>query len=267
VQALSLISKAYKPGRLFFSFPLVSTQSIAFHSFKSSGMSAVAITTPSHQDLLSRDSKTTSTIFQNNGYQYPPDVENTLDAAPGTARTPRPQMKNLPTRTDSLQELPQIPSGPRRSKTTNHVLQSLSQPSSTFHDHDSTNTSGFNRDTQLTKKLSKVRPVTRRNTTSPDAIPMSEDLDFESPSRKRQSFKRLSRRRRDDDEDRVIIGIRIAEGHQNYVLMYNMLTGIRIAVSEHALFRCFVMHTDYLPCQSFSVTLPRAYQNFTGWSC
>jgi hypothetical protein len=46
-----------------------------------------------------------------------------------------------------------------------------------------------------------------------------------------------------------------------------MLTGIRIAVSEHTLFRCFVMHTDYLPCQSFSFTLPRAYQNFTGWSC
>ncbi|KAI9319917.1 hypothetical protein BX666DRAFT_2018084 [Dichotomocladium elegans] len=35
-----------------------------------------------------------------------------------------------------------------------------------------------------------------------------------------------------DDDDRVLIGTRVAEGHQNYVLMYNMLTGIRIAVGR-----------------------------------
>jgi len=191
-------------------------------------MSAAAIATPSHQDLLNREPKPNPSIFQGNADQYPFDVENTLDAAPGAARTPRPQMKNPPIRTDSLQDIQKMPSAPRRSKTANHVLQSLTQPTSPVHDIDSTT----NLDTQLTKKLSKVRPVIRRNTTGPDAIPMAEDLDFESPSRKRQSFKRLSRRRRDDDEDRVIIGIRIAEGHQNYVLMYNMLTGIRIAVGR-----------------------------------
>lgn len=190
-------------------------------------MSAAAIATPSHQDLLSRDSKTSSTLFQGNVDQYPPDVENTLDAASGTARTPRPQLKNLPSRKDSLPDLQKIPSGPRRSKTANHVLQSLSQPITAAPESDTTLSPETS--TSLTKKLSKVRPVIRRNTTGPDAIP-SEDLDFTPASRKRQSFKRLSRRRRDDDDDRVIIGIRIAEGHQNYVLMYNMLTGIRIAV-------------------------------------
>ncbi|KAI8359102.1 hypothetical protein EDC96DRAFT_483337 [Choanephora cucurbitarum] len=38
----------------------------------------------------------------------------------------------------------------------------------------------------------------------------------------------------DDDEDssRVAIGTRVAEGHRNYQLMYDMLTGIRIAVGR-----------------------------------
>ncbi|OBZ83137.1 Phosphatidylinositol 4-phosphate 5-kinase its3 [Choanephora cucurbitarum] len=54
--------------------------------------------------------------------------------------------------------------------------------------------------------------------------------------------RRLMRRQRsmhqeddDDDEDsssRVAIGTRVAEGHRNYQLMYDMLTGIRIAVGR-----------------------------------
>jgi len=34
------------------------------------------------------------------------------------------------------------------------------------------------------------------------------------------------------DEDKVLVGNLIGEDHVNYVLMYNMLTGIRIAVSR-----------------------------------
>lgn len=56
-------------------------------------------------------------------------------------------------------------------------------------------------------------------------------------SQRRKTFKRLSRLmdiagKEEPDEDRVLMGTRISEGHQNYVLMYNMLTGIRIAVSR-----------------------------------
>lgn len=47
-------------------------------------------------------------------------------------------------------------------------------------------------------------------------------------SARRKAFRRMSRL----DDDRVLIGTRVAEGHQNYVLMYNMLTGIRIAVGR-----------------------------------
>ncbi|KAI8364649.1 uncharacterized protein BYT42DRAFT_506166 [Radiomyces spectabilis] len=36
----------------------------------------------------------------------------------------------------------------------------------------------------------------------------------------------------DDDDERVVYGTRVAEGHRNYQLMYDMLTGIRIAVGR-----------------------------------
>lgn len=58
----------------------------------------------------------------------------------------------------------------------------------------------------------------------------SEEFQKELTAR-RKTFKRLSRFM-DEDDDRVMMGTRISEGHQNYVLMYNMLTGIRIAVSR-----------------------------------
>ncbi|KAG1456847.1 hypothetical protein G6F56_006741 [Rhizopus delemar] len=63
-----------------------------------------------------------------------------------------------------------------------------------------------------------------------DLMRRSEELQKELTTRKR-AFKRLSRLLQ-DDEDKVLMGTRISEGHRNYVLMYNMLTGIRIAVSR-----------------------------------
>ncbi|KAL1918485.1 uncharacterized protein VTP21DRAFT_3145 [Calcarisporiella thermophila] len=46
----------------------------------------------------------------------------------------------------------------------------------------------------------------------------------------RRKARRLSKLKRSDDE--VLVGTRIDEGHVNYVLMYNMLTGIRVSVSR-----------------------------------
>lgn len=48
---------------------------------------------------------------------------------------------------------------------------------------------------------------------------------------KKSSSRRMSKRKKDEDNDRVLIGTRIGEDHVNYVLMYNMLTGIRVSVS------------------------------------
>lgn len=36
----------------------------------------------------------------------------------------------------------------------------------------------------------------------------------------------------EDDDEKVLIGTRVSEGHVNYALMYNMLTGIRVSVSR-----------------------------------
>ncbi|KAI9307471.1 hypothetical protein BJ944DRAFT_157993 [Cunninghamella echinulata] len=52
----------------------------------------------------------------------------------------------------------------------------------------------------------------------------------------KRSIKKIRRRKHyadtDDEEDHIIIGTRVAEGHRNYQLMYDMLTGIRIAVGR-----------------------------------
>jgi 1-phosphatidylinositol-4-phosphate 5-kinase len=43
---------------------------------------------------------------------------------------------------------------------------------------------------------------------------------------------RGTRGTREDDDSKPLVGNLIGEGHVNYVLMYNMLTGIRIGVSR-----------------------------------
>jgi hypothetical protein len=54
---------------------------------------------------------------------------------------------------------------------------------------------------------------------------------------------RRSWRRREKEDERIVVGTKISEGHANYVLMYDMLTGIRIAVS-----RCVSKpHRELLP--------------------
>ncbi|KAG0354977.1 Phosphatidylinositol-4-phosphate 5-kinase [Gamsiella multidivaricata] len=89
------------------------------------------------------------------------------------------------------------------------------------------------------------RQIYRRNTYSADLASTSfhrsddemEMDELEEARRrmdvlKKSSSRRFSKRRKDDDTDRVLIGTRIGEGHVNYVLMYNMLTGIRVSVSR-----------------------------------
>jgi 1-phosphatidylinositol-4-phosphate 5-kinase len=75
--------------------------------------------------------------------------------------------------------------------------------------------------------------LTRNHTTAGISTEVvSEDFAKELSARQK-AFRRLSRRKPvEEDEDRVLMGTRISEGHQNYILMYNMLTGIRIAVGR-----------------------------------
>ncbi|KAF9128608.1 Phosphatidylinositol-4-phosphate 5-kinase [Mortierella sp. 14UC] len=89
------------------------------------------------------------------------------------------------------------------------------------------------------------RQIYRRNTYSADLGSTSfrrsdDEMEMEEleearrrmEALKKSSSRRMSKRKKDDDNDRVLIGTRIGEDHVNYVLMYNMLTGIRVSVSR-----------------------------------
>ncbi|KAF9321155.1 Phosphatidylinositol-4-phosphate 5-kinase [Podila horticola] len=92
----------------------------------------------------------------------------------------------------------------------------------------------------------KRRQIYRRNTYSADLASASfhrsddemelDELEYKRRMEvlKKSSSRRMSKRKKDKDEDhdRVLIGTRIGEDHVNYVLMYNMLTGIRVSVSR-----------------------------------
>lgn len=66
--------------------------------------------------------------------------------------------------------------------------------------------------------------------------------------------KRASKRQRaDTDDDRVVIGKKVDEGHQNYIRMYNMLTGIRFCVSRiHAKMDRELTDADFRQAQKYS---------------
>ena len=73
---------------------------------------------------------------------------------------------------------------------------------------------------------------TGRKSKKQQEVTISEEFAKELSARRR-AFRRLSRRQDDDKEDdRVMVGTRVDKHHKNYVLMYNMLTGIRIGVGR-----------------------------------
>lgn len=60
-------------------------------------------------------------------------------------------------------------------------------------------------------------------------------------------------KRRETEETKVLVGNLVGEGHRNYVLMYNMLTGIRVAVSRcQAKIRRPLTEEDYLARHKYS---------------
>lgn len=80
--------------------------------------------------------------------------------------------------------------------------------------------------------LAAVRAASHLNLTLDDEL--SEELVSDIQQQAEQIRReRLSKRVKQAEEaPRVLVGNLIGEGHVNYVLMYNMLTGIRIAVSR-----------------------------------
>lgn len=65
--------------------------------------------------------------------------------------------------------------------------------------------------------------------------------------------RKVTVRRKETDETKVLVGNLVGEGHRNYVLMYNMLTGIRVAVSRcQAKIKRPITDEDYLARHKYS---------------
>jgi len=79
--------------------------------------------------------------------------------------------------------------------------------------------------------------LARRNTRSlhsdgprDEAVPDEDAMRWAEAYRQKRASKR--RRREIEDDDRVLVGTKVDESHANWVIAYNMLTGIRVAVSR-----------------------------------
>ncbi|KAI9280007.1 hypothetical protein BY458DRAFT_553428 [Sporodiniella umbellata] len=91
-----------------------------------------------------------------------------------------------------------------------------------------------------TKRAFSTPTLSRhRRTLTPDLgeLRPEEQAALEAEITARRAARRASRRVQyhgddENDDNRVLIGTRVSEGHENYQLMYDMLTGIRIAVGR-----------------------------------
>lgn len=71
-----------------------------------------------------------------------------------------------------------------------------------------------------------------RRAVSLDEVPEDEEAQRWSELIKAKRVSRRVGRQDTEDEDRVLVGTKVDEGHVNYVIAYNMLTGIRFTVSR-----------------------------------
>ena len=83
-----------------------------------------------------------------------------------------------------------------------------------------------------------------------DQVPQDEDAERWAEMVK---ARRAKRNRVDTDDERVVVGTKIGEGHNNFVRAYNMLTGIRFCVSRiHAKMERDVNDADFSHAQKYS---------------
>ena len=71
-----------------------------------------------------------------------------------------------------------------------------------------------------------------RRTVSLENVPEDEDAQRWSEHIKAKRVSRRVGRQDTEDEDKVLVGTKVEEGHVNFVTAYNMLTGIRFTVSR-----------------------------------
>lgn len=166
------------------------------------------VNTPSiHEYPITTSITTTSTT---NEHMYQDDTTRQI-SLPRSQLSLGQSAETEPTPYSDMDAIP--PAGPKRYSTSFNLAPA----------------SSFKKNAQTKQK----NRLTRNHTTAgAPTEAVSEDFAKELSARQK-AFRRLSRRKPlEEDEDRVLMGTRISEGHQNYILMYNMLTGIRIAVGR-----------------------------------
>lgn len=79
-------------------------------------------------------------------------------------------------------------------------------------------------------------PIHSHAQSHPDSIQLLDEHEQQEVSRLRDSIiaqREYKKKRREfGEDDKVLVGTKVSEGHDNYVTAYNMLTGLRVAVSR-----------------------------------
>lgn len=98
-----------------------------------------------------------------------------------------------------------------------------------------------------------VRRVTRSLASDLHLDDMPQDEDAARWAERIKQRRISTKRKRDDDEDRVVMGTKVDEGHVNYITAYNMLTGIRFCVSRtNAKMDRELTDADFVTCHKFA---------------
>lgn len=188
--------------------------------------------TASVSSLASAPPRVTSLV------KVPTHPTNTTPASPGTSYG---QPRSSSSHTLHLHQQPQFRQNSAASATSAAAPRASmsSQISRTSSQRSQRNSVGENALARVSSSLSFVR----RRSISAVANRLSTSSILDDNSASAQDIERLreaiiaqresKRRRREVIEDeRVLVGTQVSEGHVNYVTAYNMLTGIRVSVSR-----------------------------------
>uniref|UniRef100_A0A060SWW2 1-phosphatidylinositol-4-phosphate 5-kinase n=1 Tax=Blastobotrys adeninivorans TaxID=409370 RepID=A0A060SWW2_BLAAD len=168
--------------------------------------------------------------------KVPTHTSTTTPASPGTSYG---QPRSSSAHTIHLHQQPQFRQNSAASATSAPRASMSSQISRTSSQRSQRNSVGENALARVSSSLSFVR----RRSISAVANRLSTSSILDDNSASAQDIERLreaiiahresKRRRREVIEDeRVLVGTKVSEGHVNYVTAYNMLTGIRVSVSR-----------------------------------
>lgn len=170
-----------------------------------------------------------------------------FDAAFGSHMNGSPSSMPLPPRIQRRNTNPTVATQPMIGRALSHSVSiSAHAPSQSGQFDDFTLPADILAQTEILRRERLERRQKKMSLLS--SSPVSQEDSTEPPaSTEFPPARRITTRRKETDETRVLVGNLVGEGHRNYVLMYNMLTGIRVAVSRcQAKIKRPITDEDYL---------------------